>query len=294
MFKNLITATLIATAPLNTAVNTYRQSYKWLNDTLGATREPSWTYSYVIPPPYEQAWARQVEDTWQPYHRSYETDLYKVEAVAFERQYKIKLQGVGNWQYKYSIYAVWKITSTSLIPSGKIEQVVENLNVEDYNYYFGEISSDYWAWWSTYEEDTTLINGIPYTPPEFWTNQTEELEIDEIETVSHEENLAYDQSIYMGLCLEQTIETNEDNKLYLSTENNPQFVFEYKQVEQSIEVIDVGGLLWDILAMPFAFISQAFNLTLFAGTPYAINVANTLFSVIAALVLIFIIKKLTH
>lgn len=40
------------------------------------------------------------------------------------------------------------------------------------------------------------------------------------------------------------------------------------------EVIDLPGLMWQILTMPFAFVSQAFNLTLFPGTPYQVNISN--------------------
>ena len=68
----------------------------------------------------------------------------------------------------------------------------------------------------------------------------------------------------------------------------------YDVYEQTVEVIDVGGLFWTILGMPFAFISQAFNLTFFPGTPYSINVANLIFTIIGALILIFIIRRFTR
>lgn len=57
------------------------------------------------------------------------------------------------------------------------------------------------------------------------------------------------------------------------------------------EVVDIPGIMFTILGMPFSFIAQAFNLTLFPGTPYAINVANLLFALIVALIIIFIIRK---
>lgn len=56
------------------------------------------------------------------------------------------------------------------------------------------------------------------------------------------------------------------------------------------EVIDLPGFMFQILTMPFAFISQAFNLTLFPGTPYQINISNLLLAIIAFLVFIFIIR----
>lgn len=55
------------------------------------------------------------------------------------------------------------------------------------------------------------------------------------------------------------------------------------------EVLDIPGLMWEILTMPFAFISQAFNLTLFPGTPYQINIANLFLSIIGVFVFIFLV-----
>jgi len=55
------------------------------------------------------------------------------------------------------------------------------------------------------------------------------------------------------------------------------------------EVIDIPGLMWQILTMPFAFISQAFNLTLFPGTPYQVNISNLFLSIIAIIVFVWLI-----
>ena len=55
------------------------------------------------------------------------------------------------------------------------------------------------------------------------------------------------------------------------------------------EVLDIPGLMWEILTMPFAFVSQAFNLTLFPGTPYQINISNLFLSIIGVFVFIFLI-----
>ena len=56
------------------------------------------------------------------------------------------------------------------------------------------------------------------------------------------------------------------------------------------EVIDIPGLMWEILTMPFAFVSQAFNLTLFPGTPYQLNISNLFLSLIAVAVFIWLIS----
>lgn len=58
------------------------------------------------------------------------------------------------------------------------------------------------------------------------------------------------------------------------------------------EVVDIPGLLFNILVMPFAFISQAFNFTVFPGTPYQLNISHIVMALIVAGILIFIIKRI--
>lgn len=58
------------------------------------------------------------------------------------------------------------------------------------------------------------------------------------------------------------------------------------------EVVDIPNLMYTVLTMPFAFISQAFApLTLFPNTPYQVNIGNLIMVLLALFVLIFIIKK---
>lgn len=63
--------------------------------------------------------------------------------------------------------------------------------------------------------------------------------------------------------------------------------------DRVIEVLDITGLMFQILTMPFTFISQAFNLTLWEGTPYQFNFSNLILSLIAIATIIFIIKLFT-
>ena len=55
------------------------------------------------------------------------------------------------------------------------------------------------------------------------------------------------------------------------------------------EIVDIPGLMFEIIGMPFAFVSQAFNLTIFPGTPYQINIANLFLSIIAIFVFVWLI-----
>lgn len=56
------------------------------------------------------------------------------------------------------------------------------------------------------------------------------------------------------------------------------------------EVIDIPGLCFSILGMPFTFISSAFNLTLFPGTQYQLNVSQLFLTILGLMIIVFIIK----
>lgn len=60
--------------------------------------------------------------------------------------------------------------------------------------------------------------------------------------------------------------------------------------EPTTEIIDMNSLLFTILTLPFAFLSQAFNFTFFEGTPYAFNLSTIILSIISIAILIMIIK----
>jgi len=56
------------------------------------------------------------------------------------------------------------------------------------------------------------------------------------------------------------------------------------------EVVDIPGLMFTVLTMPFSFISQAFNITLFPDSIYSVNISGIFLSIIALLVFAWIIK----
>lgn len=59
---------------------------------------------------------------------------------------------------------------------------------------------------------------------------------------------------------------------------------------QQIEVVDIPGLMFTVLTMPFAFISQAFDLTLFPGTAYQINISQLFLGLIGVAMLLWVLK----
>lgn len=79
------------------------------------------------------------------------------------------------------------------------------------------------------------------------------------------------------------------NPVYSTISANYTWTFEK---QYTYEVLDIPGLLFQILGMPFAWISTAFNLTIFSGTPYAINISRLIMDIVLGLFLILIVKKL--
>lgn len=82
---------------------------------------------------------------------------------------------------------------------------------------------------------------------------------------------------------------NSLTSVYTNTTTQYYWTFE---VEYTQEVIDLPGLLFTMLGMPFAWISTAFNLTLFPGTMYELHVASLFMALIGVLIFVFILRRL--
>lgn len=57
------------------------------------------------------------------------------------------------------------------------------------------------------------------------------------------------------------------------------------------EIIDIPGMMLMVLGMPFTFVAQAFDLTIFPGTYYQVNLAHIALAVLGAGLIIFVFKK---
>lgn len=78
------------------------------------------------------------------------------------------------------------------------------------------------------------------------------------------------------------------NNIYLNTYTTMTW-----EIEASTDgAIDIVGTLFEILGMPFAFISYAFNLTLFPGTAYSLNISHLFLALLVSGIVIFVIKKI--
>lgn len=58
------------------------------------------------------------------------------------------------------------------------------------------------------------------------------------------------------------------------------------------EIVDLPGLMFTVLGLPFAWMSTAFNLTIYPGTPYEVNFGYLFLGIVGLLIIIFIIRKL--
>lgn len=61
-------------------------------------------------------------------------------------------------------------------------------------------------------------------------------------------------------------------------------------ITHEYEVIDVPGLIFNIFALPFTFITKAFDITIFPGTPYQLNLSNLLMIILGGLTFIFLVR----
>lgn len=98
---------------------------------------------------------------------------------------------------------------------------------------------------------------------------------------------------------ENNMEQVESNIAATGTINNHQ-VFTYNNIEingteiiastGTGEIVNIPGVMFTVLGMPFTFLSTAFNLTIFPGTAYEVNIGTMLLCVIAVLTFVFLIR----
>lgn len=83
----------------------------------------------------------------------------------------------------------------------------------------------------------------------------------------------------------------EPNTPEITISKDLEIIYYYNKVSSgTTEVIDLWGLVATMVSIPFTFLSQAFNLTLFAGTPYAFNFSSLLLTFVCLSVILLILK----
>lgn len=87
----------------------------------------------------------------------------------------------------------------------------------------------------------------------------------------------------------KTIYDPDENTLLLHTDNI-EITSAKNNVTYTQEIVDIPSLMFTILGLPFSFISQAFDLTIFPGTPYQVNFSNIFLGFIAIAMLLWVLK----
>lgn len=63
-------------------------------------------------------------------------------------------------------------------------------------------------------------------------------------------------------------------------------------VERPYEVIDIPSVIFTIFTLPFTFMTRAFDITIFPGTPYQINFSNLVMLILGGITFIYLIHFL--
>lgn len=184
-------------------------------------------------------------------------------------------------------YTTWYSTTTQM---QTYWQSVED-QVEDPEFNYTQITNLLNNQWG-YQNTTT--NGIKYAQEQTLQNITL------TQTLLQGKN-------YIAVYIEPTIRVNTYTPEYYLydtiTSNRPwanivdysdtiKLNGTYDNTQYNYEVVDIPGMMFEILTMPFTFISMAFNLTLFPGTPYTLDVSNLFLTIIGILIFVWILKKL--
>lgn len=101
----------------------------------------------------------------------------------------------------------------------------------------------------------------------------------------------------INACYSEIFELGEDSPtlnvgLLVPNVNGLSFTYKYYVNNPTYEVIDLPNVMLSILTMPFTFFSQAFNLTLFPNTPYALNIGHTILIIVGVIGTIYLIRYL--
>ena len=63
-------------------------------------------------------------------------------------------------------------------------------------------------------------------------------------------------------------------------------------VERPYEVLDIPSVIFTIFTLPFTFMTKAFDVTIFPGTPYQINFSNLVMLILGGITFIYLIHFL--
>lgn len=287
------------TGNVNREVNLQRQPYKTDHITDdGHNREYAWTSDGYLLGNNEiqlanlKITSRSTNYTF--YDVNIEGDPYDTTATYFS-QLVLKLQTQNN-----------TVNITELSRLGTIWLSYQNIRDCNYDVYYQTALASTTGWRTTQTKIEDYLSGnsnnwiTSYTGMIHSNAETGQNAYDDI----YGDLYYFDQNnvdtTYLIFTIQVTTKTQDGENITFSSPQD-QFIkaiklnFDYTYVidnTTTYEVVDIPGLLFNILVMPFAFISQAFNFTVFPGTPYALNISHIVMALIVAGILIFIIKRI--
>ena len=304
MIRNLITATLVAIAPINkvnninrtgTTVHTQVSQFSTIMTNSNVIKDEEWATNDGQP--YLEAGRYYVIKELQS------TPLELLNKTVLIKGYQYTILDEPNEQnYQIIDYYIRVESTLSDYTFENLEFIFNGTNGSELyyqDYYFQYTSSS-----SMPNIDTFLLSNN-YTLNQLDTLKNTTLtnltgSNAEIDTVDANASITTPTNYkYYRWRLEMRIDDpttitpqNAINDTAHYYENVKVVYFYNTNVEIHQEVIDLPGLLFSILGMPFAWISTAFNLTIFPGTPYAVNLSHLFIAIIGALILIIILKKI--
>lgn len=205
--------------------------------------------------------------------------------------YRFSAMTTGQTQYTIAIHIYKYIDYNNVnkyIGLGNAQTIFTYMDYEESTYTGETKITDEANILDSYEDTITLQYG-----------QVTEYELDLTEYIESTVNQGYAIEIVMEEDLQLT---NIDQKAHtqdiaMYSSNNYfqpyQLNAAYTYTAITYEVINIPDIMFTILTMPFTFISMCFNnLTLFPNTPYQVNIGNIVFTLLAVVIIIWIIKKI--
>ena len=139
--------------------------------------------------------------------------------------------------------------------------------------------------------DSTLVGIVNKTRVEingFWTIGNE--------LQPYNVSIAYNNNTDDYFSFSSVIEYNYDSNA--STSNPQQWtiteihIIDTPIVQRPYEVIDIPSVIFTIFTLPFTFMTKAFDVTIFPGTPFQINFSNLVMLILGGITFIYLIHFL--
>lgn len=317
MLKEIIATALLTTCTSNSAIlTTPKRAIETTEYNLSDNKKIVDEITTNIPSQYGIVWQEAVKETI-----NLTNEYFNLEGYIYRSHTYIQTDRQITFETKDYLYMFFKIT--------EYVYMSETLNYDLYIYtqrepstqlqnekgiYYTQNSITWNAWQQYYdniaygnmfnEESYEIIrNAISQNDPQetqYEVSTAEEYEETKTIETPNEEGQRRTQPIYYA-CAVKIVNTISNPNTEMPQNYITHLTLENIELEINrntdpqnptiiTEVVDIPGLMFTILGMPFTWLSTAFNLTIFSGTPYAVNISNLLLAILGVLIFIFLLK----